>query len=163
MKWEQWQQETPPDGMVDAFRDYLQDLRSVNRLYGGLEQLAEDQLVRCLKHSLDNWNTTPPVSSVTFLKHPSVILLFLGASVRAQDMMAFQQTHNQLTYSDGGISTPVSDKTALHVNHGSRLQAEYETGKRQSKTAANLETFYGGSWSEYRSLGGRRALDFRRR
>lgn len=156
--WSEFSAWQVPQGMVDALRAFSQDLRARNRLIGGLEHLNDSELELALKFSLDDWNTTTPPTRETFESHPSVVLLFLGAQIRAQDMRANEQTNNQLTFSNSGISQSVSDKTALHVGHAQRMQAEYETKKRLSKTAANLEQAYSGTWSEYGVLGHARGV-----
>jgi hypothetical protein len=107
--------------------------------------------------TLDDWNTTPPFIGDASLTHfPSVSLLREGAVIRILESVGLLQTRNQLSYSDGGISVQVSDKTPLLMQWISLFRNSYETKKARMKASMNIEQAMAGTgtFSEYFVING---------
>jgi len=138
-----------PSRMLDIFRRWIDDERTSNRLLGGIPELTDENLEDGLRLALDDWNSTTPITTYVFTDHPSVVLLFTAGLIYAFNTVGMRHTRNQLTYSDGGISVAINDKTTLVQSWISQKQAEYEPKKRQLKNQINAEGGYGSISSEY--------------
>lgn len=139
------------NAIVSQVRLYLRDYPELNRLIAGYEN-SNRQIVWAIADALDDWNTTPPlIRRMGVRDFPSPRLLIRGAAISLLESIGLLQTRNHLTFSDGGISVGVSDKTQYIQAWLQLLKNDYEEKKLRLKTALNIESAWGGGvYSEYR-------------
>jgi hypothetical protein len=105
--------------------------------------------------TVEDFNITPPLIGNFTFTDIAARLVVRGASIAILESVGILQTRNHLTFSDGGISVSVSDKTPLLMQWIGLLKNDYESKKKQYKTALNIERAYGtGVHSEYWTING---------
>lgn len=124
--------------MVDALRQFLRDYAELNRLIAG-EESDDRSLAFAILDGLDDFNTSPPVTTYTLNNFPSRhILLRLGA-ISVLESVGLLQTRNQLSFNDGSGVMSLSDKTPLIMSWLQMFKNTTEEKKRNLKVALNIE------------------------
>lgn len=142
--------------LVAMIRLYLRDFPHLNRLTKG-EETTDRMIAWAIIDALDDWNTTPPfIGNASLTNFPSVSLLREGAVIRVLESVGLLQTRNQLSYSDGGISVQVSDKTPILFEWIRLFRSSYEDKKSRMKSSMNIEQAMAGAgtFSEYHIVNG---------
>lgn len=139
---------------VSVVRMFLRDYPELNRLIKG-EENSNRIIAWAILDALDDFNTTPPMTSFQLSNFPSVSLLTRGTVISVLESLGQLMTRNQLTFSDGGIQVGISDKTPLLMQWISLFTNKYEEKKKQLKIALNIEGGWGGGiQSEYLWMNG---------
>ncbi len=134
---------------VSTVRGYLRDYPELNRLISGQEH-SDRQILWAIQDALEDFNTTPPMTSFGLDSFPSKHLLLRGTVINLLESVGLLMTRNHLTFSDGGIQVGVSDKTPLIQAWLQLFTAKYESKKERLKVAINIEEGWGGGvHSEY--------------
>jgi len=142
--------------VVAMIRLYMRDFAELNRLIKG-EETSNRMIAWAVIDALDDWNTTPPfIGSVGLENFPSISLLREATVIRVLESVGLLQTRNQLSYSDGGISVSVSDKTPLLMRWIEMYRGSYEQKKHRMKSSMNIELAMAGAgtFSEYFVING---------
>jgi hypothetical protein len=142
--------------LVAMIRLYIRDFPELNRLIKG-EETSNRMIAWAIIDALDDWNTTPPfIGNASIMNFPSISLLREGAVIRILESVGLLQTRNQMSYSDGGISVSVSDKTPLLMNWIQMFRQSYEQKKDRMKASMNIEMGMAGTgtFSEYFVING---------
>lgn len=138
------------DQAVQLVRGFTRDYPELNRLIAG-EESSNRQIVWAILDTLDDWNTTPPLTHFSISNFPSRYLLVRGSVISLLESIGLLQTRNQLSFSDGGIQVGINDKTPFIQRWLEMFKNTYEHKKERFKVAYNIETAWeGGINSEYR-------------
>jgi hypothetical protein len=134
---------------IQQVRLYLRDYAELNRLIDGVEH-TNRQIVWAIMDTLDDYNTTPPFTSLSLREFPSKSLLLRGVACALLESLGILQTRNHLPFSDGGLQVGVNDKTEYIQRWLQLLKNQYEEKKMRQKIAMNIERAWGGGInSEY--------------
>lgn len=135
-------------------RLFLNDTPELNRLTSKYES-SDDQLDLAIMLALDDYNvTTPLIGSITIENYPSLYLLLYGASIQLLRSNGILHSRNELSYSSGGMSVQIFDKTRHYQSWIAQFVTEYERKKAHFKIAQNINNALGaGVHSEYSLLG----------
>lgn len=142
--------------IVAMIRLYLRDFPELNRLIAG-EETSDRMIAWAVVDTLDDFNTTPPfLGSYALTNFPSLSLLREGTVIRILESVGLLQTRNQLSYSDGGITVGISDKSPLLFQWISMFRGSYEQKKTRMKASLNIEYAMSGAgvFSEYFVING---------
>lgn len=137
-----------PGTLRESVRAYMRDFTQFNALIDA-EETPDSLIDLCIFLSVDDWNSTPPVSSVGITNHPSKYLLLISSTIQVLRSAGILQSRNRLNYSDGGITVGTSDKAPEYMSWINQMLQEYEDKKRRLKRSLNAELAYGGVYSEY--------------
>lgn len=140
------------NAIVDQVRLFTRDYPELNRLIAGYES-SNRQIVWAIMDTLDDFNTTPPFTSVSMSQFPSRSLFIRGVVCSLLESIGLLQTRNQLTFSDGGIQVGISDKTPYIQSWLQVFRNQYEEKKMKIKVSMNIENAWGGGiFSEFRFI-----------
>ena len=142
--------------VVAMIRLYLRDFPELNRLISG-EETSDRMIAWAVVDAIDDYNSTPPfIGNVGLKNFPSLSMLREGAVIRILESVGLLQLRNQMTYSDGGISVAVSDKSQFLMGWIQMLRNSYEQKKMRVKSSLNVEYAFegGGVESEYFVING---------
>ena len=136
----------------EDMRMFLRDFPENNILLDDV-QFTSDELDRAISFALDEFNGTPPLTTINTENIPRYLLM-LGAAAWLMKSESFLQIRNQATYQDGDIAPiGIDDKHQLYVAFSERLKAEWKDSVRLYKQALNMESAYGSVSSGYRNVG----------
>ncbi len=104
--------------------------------------------------TVDDFNVTAPIlSPITVATFPSLWMLMYGSSIQVLRSQGILQSRNELSYSSGGVSVRIFDKTQSYQSWIAQFVAEYERKKQNFKIAQNISGAMGGGVaSEYAVL-----------
>lgn len=140
------------NAIVDQVRLFTRDYAELNRLIAG-EESSNRQIVWAIMDTLDDFNATPPFTSLSMSQFPSRSLFIRGVTCSLLESIGLLQTRNQLTFSDGGIQVGISDKTPFIQSWLQLFRNSYEEKKMKIKVAMNIENAWGGGiFSEFRFI-----------
>lgn len=128
---------------VENLREFVRDQPELNTLLGNKET-SDTGLAIAIEDALDDWNSTPPFTTVTIDNFPFKSLLKIGATIFVLKSAGIMMSRNHLTYSDGGISIEKDEKTQLYQSWLDRFEPEWERKKAGFKLAKNLQSCWGG-------------------
>lgn len=138
------------DRFVQQIRTFMRDYPELNRLVSGVES-SNRQIIWAIFDALDEFNTEPPFTSFALENFPSKHLLVRMTVISLLQSIGLLMTRNQITFSDGGITVGINDKTPLIQSWLQLFMNSYEDKKKKLKVAYNIETAWGGGvFSEYR-------------
>jgi hypothetical protein len=147
------------NSFVQSVRYFLRDFSELNRIVKG-EEHSNRMIAFGIMDFLSDFAGTPP-----FLGYYSIEDLcrmhmqsfaIRGTVITLLQSVGMLQTRNQLTFSDGGISVGVSDKSPLLMQWIRDFQNKYEQQKTQIKVSLNIAQLFGtsGVRSEYAFVNG---------
>ena len=131
---------------VQQVRTFLRDYPELNRLIKGVEN-SNRQIVWAISDALDDFNTTPPFTKFSLGNFPSKSLLLRATVCALLESVGLLQTRNQLSFSDGGLTVGISDKTPFLQSWIQLFRGQYEDKKNRLKVAYNIEQGWGGGVS----------------
>jgi len=128
---------------------FLRDYPSYNILLDDV-QFSEEDVNQAMYFAVQKYNAMTPVTNLTTSNFPNDYILLLGTCSMLMHSEAFLQVRNNLTYSDGDVSSiGVDDKMALYLVLKKALDDEWNTSSRAMKTQRNMEQAYGSLGSGY--------------
>lgn len=132
--------------VLDAtgLRKFLRDKRDLNRLIEGYET-EDPELSEAIDDAIDDYNSTPPKSSFTVDNFPSKARLKVGAALWVLKSVGLQMTRNHLTYTDGGVTVEINEKTGLYQSWIDRFERQWQNDKARMKLEQNLNKCWGGA------------------
>lgn len=135
--------------VIGRVRTFLKDFAHKNRLIVG-EESTDDELMLYLELAIDDFNNAhTPTTSYRLNNFPSLSILIWGTTIQALISESFLQIRNRLSYSDGGITVALSDKSADLANAAQGLIVKYERNVEDLKKQLNAEDAFGNVPSEY--------------
>lgn len=146
-------EQTERERVLKLLRLFLNDTPELNRLIRR-EESDDTKLDLAVDLALDDYNITAPLlQSHTLSDFPSLYLLIYGATIQVLRSAGILQSRNELSYSSGGVSVRIFDKTALYQSWIVQFVAEYERKKNNFKISANINnSLAAGVSSEYSLL-----------
>lgn len=142
------------NSFVQSVRFYLRDYPDLNRIVKG-EEHSNRMIAFAIMDFLSDFAGTPPFLGYFTIEdlcrmHMQAFAL-RGTVITLLQSVGMLQTRNQLTFSDGGISVGVSDKSPLLMQWIRDFQNKYEQQKTQIKISLNIAQLFGtsGVHSEY--------------
>jgi hypothetical protein len=134
---------------VGLVRAFMRDYPELNRLFVG-EEHSDRLIAFAVIDTLEDFNTTPPMTNYQINNFPSKSLLRIGTIINLLESVGLLMTRNHITFSDGGVQVGVNDKTPLIQSWIQLFTNKYETKKDRLKVALNIEGGWGGGvHSEY--------------
>lgn len=137
------------NNFINQVRLFIRDVPELNRLVKGVEN-SNRQIVWAISDTLDDFNTTPPFTRYGIIDFPSKSLLMRGTVSTLLESVGLLQTRNHLSFSDGGLTVGISDKTPFLQSWIQMFRGRYEDQKNRMKAHINIEQGWGGGVnSEY--------------
>lgn len=133
----------------DEVRAYIHDYSENNRLIEG-EEFSDSSIQLCMKLALSDYNSIPPLTSVSPKLFPSLSLLMYGTLGHLFLGKAANLARNTMAYSDGGLSIPVEERAELYMNLGNQYVAQFKDLATRLKINQNMEAGWGSVASDYR-------------
>lgn len=133
---------------VGLIRAFMRDYSELNRLFQG-EEHSDRLIIFAILDTIEDFNTTPPMTNYQLTNFPSKYLLRVGSVIHLLSSVGLLMTRNYLPFSDGGLQV-MNDKTSLIQSWIQLFTNNYETKKDRLKVALNIEGGWGGGvHSEY--------------
>lgn len=131
-------------------RLFMNDTPELNRLIR-TEESSDEKIDLSIALAINDYNITPPIlGEAQVANFPSLYLLIYGASIQLLRSNGILQSRNELTYSSGGVSVRIFDKTQLYQSWIANFLADYERKKAQFKLSKNInDSLACGVSSEY--------------
>lgn len=134
------------DSFVLSVRYFLRDFRELNRIVKG-EEHSNRMIAFAVEDFLSDFAGTPPLLGYFTIEDLCRMhmqsLAIRGTCITLLQSVGMLQTRNQLTFSDGGISVSVSDKSPLLMQWIRDFQNKYEQQKTQVKISLNIAQLFG--------------------
>lgn len=142
-------------------RAYLIDFDTVNLLWEFEEESGDTQLDMYIFMALGSLNATPPpikIFDVTEFPHPA--LLIHSAALECLRSNSIFQARNDIQYNNSGISVKMHDgqRYNTQLQFLSNLVSQEMEQFLKLKISLNCSAGWGGSWSPYATLNGRRPV-----
>ena len=119
-------------------RLFMNDTPELNRLIRA-EESSDEKIDLAIVLAINDYNITPPLlGAVQVANFPSLYLLIYGTAINLLRSNGILQSRNELTYSSGGVSVRIFDKTQLYQSWIANFLADYERKKAQFKIAENI-------------------------
>ncbi len=142
------------NAFVQGVRLFLRDFGELNRIVKG-EEHSNRMIAFAVEDFLSDFAGTPPF--IGYFTIEDICNMHLqsfairGTCITLLQSVGMLQTRNQLTFSDGGISVSVSDKSPLLMQWIRDFQNKFEQQKTQIKVALNIQQLWGniGVHAEY--------------
>jgi len=135
-------------------RGYIRDFPELNRLISGEE--SSDRMVEyCIWLSIDEWNTTPPVTANVLSDFPSRLILLHLTLCHLLTSVGILKSRNRFTYNDGGFSVQTEEQDTMYSRWIQLLRSQVDPKLMRLKVALNISGGYGGGLgSEYGWING---------
>lgn len=141
---------------VDRLRRFLSDERTLNRLLNA-EESSDDYLYECIEDALDEINVFGYAMGVpwTIETFPYWSILKSGAVLQVLIGKGILSARNTLTYNDtGGVTVQDFDTYGRYINFFNLLINKYRNMVMSLKRSNNVDSAYGGVYSEYANFSG---------
>jgi len=138
------------DNFVPEVRAYIRDFPELNRLISG-EESSNRMISYCAHLALDEYNTTPPLTSpVSISNFPSRGVLLHLTVIHLLTSVGILHARNRFSYNDGGFSVETEQQETLYQRWIQLLRSQLQGRMQQLKVAKNIEGGWGGGvGSEY--------------
>lgn len=132
---------------------FLNDTPELNRLIRRQES-DDPKLDLALALAVDDFNITSPLLGTYRVEtFPSLYMLIYGSTIQTLRSAGILQSRNELSYSSGGVSVRIFDKTQNYQSWIAQFVADYERKKQNYKISLNvMGALAGGVHSEYALL-----------
>jgi len=136
------------NSFVQSVRFFLRDYPELNRIVKG-EEHSNRMIAFAVMDFLSDFAGTPPfigyftIEDLCRMHMQSFALR--GTVITLLQSVGMLQTRNQLSFSDGGISVSISDKSPLLMQWIRDFQNKYEQQKNQTKISLNISQLFGTS------------------
>jgi hypothetical protein len=130
-------------------RAFIRDFPELNRLISGEE--SSDRMIKyCASLALDEFNTTPPLSSYTLANFPSRSILMQLSMCHLLTSVGILKSRNRFTYQDSGFSVESEAQDDRYVRWITLIRTQVGPSVIRLKIALNISEGYGASLgSEY--------------
>jgi hypothetical protein len=136
------------NSFVQSVRLFLRDYSELNRIVKG-EEHSNRMIAFAVMDFLSDFAGSPPFLgyyTIEDLCHMHMqSFATRGTVINLLQSVGMLQTRNQLTFSDGGISVGISDKSPLLMQWIRDFQNKYEQQKTQIKVSLNIQQLFGTS------------------
>ena len=140
---------------VGEVRNYLRDFTELNRLISG-EESSDRMIEYCTILALDEWNTTPPVSSNTVANFPSRVILLQLTLINLLTSVGILKSRNKLVYNDSGFQVQTETQDDSYMRWVTLFRQQVDPKIHRLKVSLNIAGAFdgGGIGSEYGQLHG---------
>ena len=136
---------------VDEVREHIRD-RAENNLLLDKEEFPLSTIQLAIELAVSDYNSLPPMSSVTLDTFPSKSILMLGTLYKLYQGQAALLARNTMNYTDGGLQIPVEERFALYQSLAEMYRNDFELQSQRLKMHLNLEEGWGGVASDYATM-----------
>ena len=142
------------DQFAAEVRAFIRDFPELNRLISGEE--SSDRMVKyCIHLALDDWNTSPPLTSHAISSFPSRTILLHLTLIHLLTSVSILHVRNAFAYNDGGFSVQTDQQGREYQNLINLFRSQVEPKIRRVKVAMNISGAWGGGvGSEYGYING---------
>lgn len=134
---------------VPEVRAYLRDFPELNRLIQG-EESSNRMIHYCVRLAVDEYNTTPPLTTYGITNFPSRFVLLHLTIIHLLHSVGILHSRNRFSYSDGGFSVETEQQEALYQRWIQLMRSQVQPLMEKQKIALNIERGWGaGVGSEY--------------
>ena len=138
---------------VNRLRRDLRDLAEKNELKDMQESTDLELYYSLINSALEIKNEIGTILEVNSFSEIPWNILSSGATIDVLENESIRSARNTLSYNDaGGINVQESDVYGRYVNLFNMFQARYQTAVRNWKASKNIESCYGGVYSDYNWL-----------
>lgn len=141
----------PPVLSIAEITEYLRDKAENNYLLSTAE-FSSAVIAVAIDLAISEYNTMPPLSAETIVTFPSKAILMSGTLYKLFLGQSALLARNTMEYTDGGLSIPVEERFQLYQALGSMYQSDFTTSARNFKTYQNIESGWGGVFSDYATM-----------
>ena len=135
-------------------RNFVRDFPELNRLITG-EESSDRMIEFCAFLALDEWNTTPPLSTNTFSDFPSRNILLYLTVIQLLTSVGLLKSRNKLVYNDSGFQVQTETQDDSYMRWISLFRSQVDPKVHRLKIALNIAGAFGsGVGSEYGQLHG---------
>ena len=139
---------------VSEVRAYLRDFPELNRLISG-EESSDRMIEYCVCLGLDEYNTTPPLSSSTISDFPSRMILLHLTLCHLLTSVGILKSRNRFAYNDSGFSVETDSQDTRYTQWISLLRSQVNPMIIRLKVALNIAGGYdAGLGSDYGWING---------
>lgn len=130
-------------------REYIRDFPELNRLISGKE--SSNRLIEyCARLAVDEYNTTPPLTSHGIEAFPSRFVLLQLTIIHVLQSVGILHSRNRFSYNDGGFSVETEQQEGLYKQWIQLMRSQVQPLLEKQKIALNIERGWGaGVGSEY--------------
>jgi hypothetical protein len=137
------------DNFVPEVRFFLRDFPELNRLISG-EETGNRLINYCVHLAIDEFNTTPPLTTSDIGNFPSRTILLYLTVIHVLTSAALLHARNRFSYNDGGYSVETEQQEALYQRWIQLFRSQISGHIQNLKIAQNIERGWGGGvGSEY--------------
>lgn len=129
-------------------REFVRDKAENNYLIEG-EEVSDTAAQIAMDMTISDWNSTAPTSSDSIVNFPYPHILLSGALYRIFMGQCALFARNSMSYSDGGLTIPISERFELYQALASLFQADYQSAMTKNKIRINLDQGWGSVSSDY--------------
>lgn len=134
---------------VPEVREYIRDFPELNRLISG-EESSNRLIEYCAHLAVDEYNTTPPLTTYEISAFPSRVVLLHLTIIHILHSVGILHSRNRFSYSDGGFSVETEQQDALYQRWIQLMRSQVQPLIEKQKIALNIERGWGaGLGSEY--------------
>lgn len=144
--------------VANMVREYMRDFPELNRLIAGYET-SDRQLIFAVMDAISYMNLSPPMTRMSVAEWMTIDafpLVRYFTVITLLEGIGLLQTRNHISYSNGGKTVGVNDKTPLIRSWLEYFRAVADQLLKQVKTSLNIMSIMGpdqfGNASEYFSL-----------
>lgn len=138
---------------VNRLRRDLRDLAEKNELKDMQESTDLELYYSLINSALEIKNEIGTILEVNSFSEIPWNILSSGATIDVLENESIRSARNTLSYNDaGGINVQESDVYGRYVNLFNMFQARYQAAVRNWKASKNIESCYGGVYSDYNWL-----------
>lgn len=142
------------ENFIPEIREHIRDFPELNRLISG-EESSNRMIQYCANLAIDEFNTTPPLTSYQISGFPSRGILIDLTIIRLLISVGILKSRNRFQYSDGGWSADTEQQDSAYMNWINLLRTQVSSRLQMLKVAINIEGGWGcGMGSEYGWING---------
>ena len=119
----------------------MRDHMELNRLITG-EESSNKLIEYCVILAIDEYNTTPPLSSNGLTNFPSRFILLYLTIIHLLQSVGLLKSRNRLDYNDGGFFVRTEQQDELYQRWISLFRSQVNPQILRTKVALNIE----GGW-----------------
>jgi hypothetical protein len=122
---------------VQEVRDYIRDFPELNRLISQ-EETSNRLMAFCVWLAIDDWNTSPPLSSHGVSDFPSRVILLLLTIIYILQSVGILKSRNRFTYNDGGFSVQTETQDESYLRWIQLFRSQVDSKVTRLKVALNI-------------------------
>lgn len=137
------------EDFIPEVRAFLRDFPELNRIISG-EESSNRMIEYCTHLAIDEFNTSPPLTSYAISNFPSRSVLLRLTVCQLLTSVGILKSRNRFQYSDGGWSSDTEQQDTSYMNWIQLLRSQTMPHMQNLKIALNIEGGWGaGVGSEY--------------